>query len=471
VDGAVQTSVNRVLSLVMDNAIWDDAVHQTYADRLDPQWLYNSWGSGFKINNLYDGTLYSTSTIGCCGDRFAVRALPSRTHLGNGFRALISHHAAALRSGKSAYAGITRTRAGIAFIGIGLIRPTAGRLQVHDDTRRYLVITRHINSQMLERLGDTFQIRNLHVTPGGGEYSIPLRTQAGEIVGYLSWQPGLPGAEAARAASDSMRLIAAVAAGLILLFILFSYLGLYKLARGEKLARDSAMTDWLSRLPNRRALIERLKPGVRNSQHQMQSVVFIDLDGFKDVNDNYGHDVGDALIIHIAKELRERVPPEGMLARMGGDEFAMTVSGEQAVNQALAFAWAVLELLKAPVILNERKIYISASIGIASGLPASCSSTELFRRADIAMYHSKKTGKGRTTWYDEALSDARQYQLNIENGIRQGLENEEFDVWYQPIVNADTLVMEGVEALLRWPRRPEGRCRRMRLSVSPKVAV
>jgi diguanylate cyclase (GGDEF)-like protein len=154
------------------------------------------------------------------------------------------------------------------------------------------------------------------------------------------------------------------------------------------------MTDWLSRLPNRRALIERLNQVCETSQHQMQSVVFIDLDGFKDVNDNYGHDVGDALIIHIAKELRERVPPEGMLARMGGDEFAMTVSGEQAVNQALAFAWAVLELLKAPVILNERKIYISASIGIASGLPASCSSTELFRRADIAMYHSKKPAKG-----------------------------------------------------------------------------
>lgn len=318
------------------------------------------------------------------------------------------------------------------------------------------MITRHINPQMLERLGDTFQIRNLHVTPGGGEYSIPLRTQSGEIVGYLSWQPGLPGAEAARAASNNIRLIAVVAAGLILLFILFSCLGLYKLARGEKLARNIAMTDWLSRLPNRRALIERLNQVCENAQYQTQSVVFIDLDGFKDVNDNYGHDVGDALIIHIAKELRQRVPPEGMLARMGGDEFAMTVSGEQAVNQALAFAWAVLELLKAPVILNERKIYISASIGIASGVPASCSSTELFRRADIAMYHSKKTGKGRTTWYDEALSDARQYQLNIENGIRQGLENEEFDVWYQPIVNADTLVMEGVEALLRWPRRPQG---------------
>lgn len=216
------------------------------------------------------------------------------------------------------------------------------------------------------------------------------------------------------------------------------------------------MTDWLSRLPNRRALIERLNQVCENSQYQTQSVVFIDLDGFKDVNDNFGHDVGDALITHIAKELRERVPPGGMLARMGGDEFAMTVSGEQAVNQASAFSWAVLELLKAPVTLSERKIYISASIGIASGVPVSCSSTELFRRDDIAMYHSKKTGKGRTTWYDEALSDARQYQLNIENGIRQGLENDEFDVWYQAIVNADTLVMEGVEALLRWPRRPQG---------------
>lgn len=78
VDGAVQTSVNRVLSLVMDNAIWDDAVHQTYADRLDPQWLYNSWGSGFKINNLYDGTFVLDQHYRVLWDRFAVRDLPSR---------------------------------------------------------------------------------------------------------------------------------------------------------------------------------------------------------------------------------------------------------------------------------------------------------------------------------------------------------------------------------------------------------
>lgn len=134
----------------------------------------------------------------------------------------------------------------------------------------------------------------------------------------------------------------------------------------------------------------------------------------------------------------------------------MTMSGEHAVNQASAFALAVLELLKTPVALSVRKIYISASIGIASGVPTQCSSTELFRRADMAMYHAKKSGKGRVAWYDDTLNETRQHQLHIENGIREGLEKGEFDVWYQPIVNAETLVMEGVEASLRWPRRPEG---------------
>ncbi|MDP0959012.1 GGDEF domain-containing protein, partial [Klebsiella pneumoniae] len=90
----------------------------------------------------------------------------------------------------------------------------------------------------------------------------------------------------------------------------------------------------------------RLSQVCDTSKHDMQCVVFIDLDGFKDVNDNYGHDVGDALIRHIASALQKRVPAEAMLARMGGDEFAMAVSGEQAIDRAAAFAWAALELLK-----------------------------------------------------------------------------------------------------------------------------
>ena len=152
-----------------------------------------------------------------------------------------------------------------------------------------------------------------------------------------------------------------------------------------------AMRDGLTQLNNARAFRSKYDV-VRALAVRRQcplSIAVIDLDGFKHVNDSKGHAVGDDVLRAFAHVLGDASRTADVVARMGGDEFAMTVSGEQAVNQALAFAWAVLELLKAPVILNERKIYISASIGIASGLPASCSSTELFRRADIAMYHSK----------------------------------------------------------------------------------
>jgi diguanylate cyclase (GGDEF)-like protein len=189
---------------------------------------------------------------------------------------------------------------------------------------------------------------------------------------------------------------------------------------------------------------------------EAKSVVFIDLDGFKDVNDIYGHEVGDELIITIARTLRDNVPKDGMLARMGGDEFAMTIGGDDAEALASAFAGFVLDYLNSAIRVGERTIHIGASIGIASGSLVECSSSELFRRADIAMYHSKITGKGRVTHYDAELNSERERQLAIESQIRIGLEKEEFDVWYQPIIDARSQKMVGVEALVRWPRRPEG---------------
>lgn len=459
VEGAIQTSVNRVLSLVVDNAIWDDAVHKVYPPELDTRWLYDTWGAGFKINNLYDGTFVLDQHFQVLWGSF--HSQPMSEHnldfLGEGLQALITQHKADLASGKNIFAGITQTREGTAFIGIGLIRPMTERLQVYDATRRYLVITRHINPGILKDLGNTFQIANLTLTKAKiSEYSVPLKSSGGKVLGYLNWQPRLPGAEAAMAASPEIRKIVALAAGLILLFILLSSLGLYKLARGEKQAREIALTDWLSHLPNRRALIEHLENVSHRDGEALKTVVFIDLDGFKDINDIYGHDVGDTLIVHIAHTLQAQVPQGGMLARLGGDEFAMTVSGSESGQKAAAFAGSVLDYLTAPIRLGERTIHISASIGIASGSLESRSSSELFRRADIAMYHSKITGKGRITHYDAELNSAREYQLSIENDIRDGLENEEFEVWYQPIVDARSQVMTGVEALVRWPRRPKG---------------
>lgn len=459
VQGAIQTSVNRVSSLVIDNAVWDDAVREVYRPTLDTEWLYNTWGAGFKINNLYDGTFVLDENFNVLWGAFQSKPVleTNLDFFGNGLKALIERNKRALIGDKNIYAGITRTQYGVAFVGIGLIRPMMGRLQVHDGTRRYLVITRHLNPKILSDLGTTFQIDNLNYTAEKiSAMGMPLRSSAGELLGYLNWQARLPGAQAARAASSDITQIVVLAAALILLFILVSSVGLYKLARGESQARRVARTDWLSHLPNRRALIEALEQVSLRGDIDLKSVVFIDLDGFKDVNDIYGHSVGDDLIIVMAKMLSERVPPGGMLARMGGDEFAMTIGGERAEALADAFAGSVLDFLKSPIRLGERTIHISASIGIASGTLIECTSNELFRRADIAMYHSKITGKGRITHYDAELNSARERQLAIENQIRHGLERDEFEVWYQPIIDARSQKMTSVEALVRWPRRPEG---------------
>ncbi|WP_318374811.1 bifunctional diguanylate cyclase/phosphodiesterase [Enterobacter sp.] len=459
VQGAIQTSVNRVWSLVLDNAVWDDAVREVYHPQVNASWLYNTWGAGFKVNNLYDGTFVLNENFDMLWGSFRMEPFTelSLDFFGAGLKALISHNQRTLPGENLIYAGITRTRYGVAFVGIGLIRPTTGRLEVYDNTRRYLVITRHLTPQILKDLGDTFQINNLsfsHTMPSTA--SVPLRSAAGEILGYLSWDPQLPGAQAAHAAAWEIRQIVGLVTLLILMFILLTSAGLYKLSRGEKLARRIAVTDWLSGLPNRRALIERLEQLNQSGDTDTITVVFMDLDGFKDVNDVYGHDVGDKLIVAIARSLNEKVPPGGMLSRMGGDEFAMTMHGDNAHEKSAIFAMLVLSWFNAPVRLDERSIHITASIGIASSVQGDCSSTELFRRADIAMYHSKMTGKGRITHYDAALNSARERKLIIENDIRDGLENDEFDVWYQPIVDAHTLTMTGVEALVRWPRRPAG---------------
>lgn len=459
VQGAIQTSVNRVWSLVLDNAVWDDAVREVYRPQVNASWLYNTWGAGFKVNNLYDGTFVLNENFDMLWGSFRMEPFTelSLDFFGAGLKALISHNQRTLPGENLIYAGITRTRYGVAFVGIGLIRPTTGRLEVYDNTRRYLVITRHLTPQILKDLGDTFQINNLtfsHTMPSTA--SVPLRSAAGEILGYLSWDPQLPGAQAAHAAAWEIRQIVGLVTLLILMFILLTSAGLYKLSRGEKLARRIAVTDWLSGLPNRRALIERLEQLNQSGDTDTITVVFMDLDGFKDVNDVYGHDVGDKLIVAIARSLNEKVPPGGMLSRMGGDEFAMTMHGDNAHEKSAIFAMLVLSWFNAPVRLDERSIHITASIGIASSVQGDCSSTELFRRADIAMYHSKMTGKGRITHYDAALNSARERKLIIENDIRDGLENDEFDVWYQPIVDAHTLTMTGVEALVRWPRRPAG---------------
>lgn len=173
-----------------------------------------------------------------------------------------------------------------------------------------------------------------------------------------------------------------------------------KQAETQKLSDENfelANVDSLSQLPDRLALTA--KPyawhGGRSEPGAITAIVFVDLDGFKDVNDSYGHETGDKLITLVADRFEAEMPEGALLARLDGDEFAMLISADKAASLARTFATTVVDLPRQPILIGVRTIQNGASVGISHAPSAECTSQELFRRADIAMHAVKVNGQVR----------------------------------------------------------------------------
>ncbi|WP_238550658.1 EAL domain-containing protein [Blastomonas sp. AAP53] len=232
-------------------------------------------------------------------------------------------------------------------------------------------------------------------------------------------------------------------------------------AETEKLSdenRKIALTDALSGLPNRRQLLVNLDRIDARPVDALDglAVLFIDLDGFKDINDTHGHQAGDSLICSLSVRIREICPPHSMLARVGGDEFVVLIDTPGAAAVAAAMAERISDEIALPVLVDKHVLQVGASIGIATNIGGACTSHELLRRADTAMYHAKTSRKGKIAVYDSALDRGRIRRMEIEAEIGTGLANNEFDVFYQPVVDAQSGQIVATEALIRWPRRPAG---------------
>ncbi|MXP27519.1 EAL domain-containing protein [Porphyrobacter algicida] len=239
-------------------------------------------------------------------------------------------------------------------------------------------------------------------------------------------------------------------------------------AEAERLSEENrrvAFTDQLSGLPNRRKLLSHLnlleqRPHISTDS---QAVMFIDLDGFKDINDAHGHQAGDALISEISSRLQSTCPDFATLTRIGGDEFAILIETPHATQAAQELANKVSAKICQPLTIDGHVLQVGASIGIASNFDGQSTGLELLRRADMAMYHVKTGGKGKVALYDASFDQGRLHRLEIEQQIGRGLRNGEFEVHYQPLVNAETGEIIAAEALLRWPRRREGQLNPQRI--------
>jgi diguanylate cyclase (GGDEF)-like protein/PAS domain S-box-containing protein len=225
----------------------------------------------------------------------------------------------------------------------------------------------------------------------------------------------------------------------------------------RKLAQSQLMHDTLhdalTGLPNRTLLMERIDQAVRNSRrhrnHQF-AVLFVDLDRFKVINDSLGHSIGDQLLIVVAKILQQAIRQNDTVARLGGDEFAILLDRVNDFSEASEVANRILTSLAAPIQIENHRVFIGASVGIALSSPTYEDGSALLRDADIAMYRAKSAGKACSVIFDEQMYAQTRRLLELEQDLRLALDRQEFCLHYQPIISLKNGQLVGFEALIRW---------------------
>jgi len=256
---------------------------------------------------------------------------------------------------------------------------------------------------------------------------------------------------------ESLNLLAiALAAATILVVMLRTMLTVREVrALGE--SRRLAETDDLTGLPNRRHFFRRLEERLENAERTQTSVtlLLIDLDRFKELNDTLGHHVGDRLLREIGRRLQLGLEPIETVARLGGDEFAILLSDGASQPVAIDVATSVRGVLAAPMSLDELSLHIDASIGIATYPKHAGSGTALLQRADIAMYEAKASHGGHCVYAQERDSHSRA-RLALAGELRAGIERGEIVLHCQPKAHLDTGAIAGVEALVRWQHPAHG---------------
>ncbi|KQY11366.1 putative bifunctional diguanylate cyclase/phosphodiesterase [Rhizobium sp. Root482] len=469
VSGALTTLQNQMAAFMVDYTVWDTAAEAVYAPGAD-EWVLENFDLANEDSDIFD-TAYligPDEKVLMAFQRGKPFDVPPAVFLSPAFAGMMKAVRDAGLGDDATTAGFVTTDEGIALVGLSTIRGVSPRVQVPPDQLQQLVFVRQLNQEKIDEIAQTYVIPGLALVEARQmpPEATLIRDPDGRVIAGLTWATQSPGDISYNEARPQVIAAIALVGAFIFALVLAGFFVIGKLRSDEAAARRMALTDRLSGLSNRTGLSRSLKDMILRAGQSRGDVMlfYLDMDGFKEVNDVYGHATGDLLIRSVAAGLKYLVPEGGVLARLGGDEFAIACPLERGRQPAHAVDALILDFFSDPFPIGERNVVIGASIGIALSALGSVDADELLRRADIALYKAKAEGRGRAIAYDAGMDAALAERTAMEAALRAGIASGEFFVVYQPVVDARTHVITGIEALLRWKSARLG-------MVSPEVFI
>ncbi len=457
VEAALGVTIRNIEQTHRDYAQWDDAVRHIYGT-VDQGFMAETFATS---TTLADHLFFDTAVLLDEGDDvlYAVhRGEPvqgaAADLFGSSFATLIRP---LVRDGVTydVRASMMQTKWGIAAVAAGTVVPFSGDFSPMPKDSRVLVLAKTFDAAAVAGLRQDYLIGDLQLVPADAGYahSLPINDVTGQAIGALAWSPPTLGDQARSKVSPTVFTMIALVGLTMAFLIAIALRGMQEVERREAEAHHAATHDALSGLPNRAAVVAALDDAIaaRRTEGTPVTVVYLDIDGFKEVNDAFGHETGDRLLKEVARSFRDRVK-DHLIARVGGDEFAVVVSGPGAVKIACDLGWRLINSVTDAFEVDGRMIGVGASVGVAVADDSTPSAEELLRRADVAMAQAKQHGRSRLFVYDAVIDTVRHERLEIAADLRRALRDGGLSLAYQPVFDADTRTIIGVEALVRWDR-------------------
>ncbi|MBX5016011.1 bifunctional diguanylate cyclase/phosphodiesterase [Rhizobium lentis] len=452
---SIAAFVSRLSATTTDNAVWDDA-YKSIASPSAADWAYENWGKTSEDYPLYDGAIVVGPDRSSIVSAYAKgKPFQPSVFFGDAFYHQVN---TAADFGQTPVVNFVKTEKGIALIASQAIQP----YEAEGELPKLSVLSfyKEFNSEVLGTLSNEHELAGLRLAaaPQPGLLNTPITDMRGRVIGHLVWPSKAPGSTVFR------QVYPYIAAAIVILVLFLAgvlLVGASEARRLRQLAQAAifeANHDSLSGLLNRHGLLALLEE-LEVSDYCPPRLYLVDLDGFKAVNDAWGHAVGDELIRLVSNALIACHPEVVAVARLGGDEFALVQVGTAARGD---IEETILSLFAEPFKIDGRTIEVGASIGAAThdrDIPP----LELLRRADMALYRAKGNGRGRAIEYDPELDRERQRIAELESLLKSAIGNGTIEAVFQPLVSATTGAVTGLEALARW-RTATG-------NVSPEIFI